>query len=225
MKLWLDGIYLLQEFLPGALATFSGREYDASKNLGEFLEALGLKQDQFCTIEQVHEDEVILASSACQGVKADALITREKNLPVLIRTADCIPLFIYDPQTPAVGICHSGWKGTRKGIVMKTIRTMKEHFGSNPASLFVGIGPSIRESCYEVGQEFKDYFPEHVRRNGPKYFCDLIRVVKNQLAESGVKEDKIVDSNICTVCSVDRFFSARKEGQMTGRFISMIMLK
>ena len=219
------GIYLFPEFSPGALAAFSNREFEASRDQSRFLESLGALPERSCGIQQVHGDYVAVASKPFEGVKADGMVTRERNLPLLIRTADCVPVFFFDSKAAAVGICHAGWRGAKKGIVARVLEIFKKEFGSDPASILVAIGPAIRQMCYEVGEEFDDYFPGWVKREGNKRFLDLVGVIKKQLVDGGVRKERVIDSNLCTVCSVDQFFSARSEGFKTGRFLSAIMLK
>jgi len=223
------GIHLFPSFLPQALAAFSGREFDASKNLGGFLTALGLSSpERFFTVNQVHGDRVVLASSrsAQEIVDGDAVVTGERNLALVIRTADCLPVFLLDPQRRAAGLVHVGWRGAHKGILRRAVNLLAERFGSQPSSLCAGLGPAICKACYEVGREFHNYFPGWVRSEGEdRFFFDLPGCVKGELAKLRVPEDSVVDSGICTACSVDRFFSARREGSRTGRFISVVMLK
>lgn len=220
------GIYLFPEFLPGALCCFSTREFDASEDIPRFLKAIGIREDRFFTIDQVHGDVVLLASSPSSELPAaDGIVTSEKDLALIIRTADCLPVFFYDPETPAIGLCHAGWRGAQKGIVFETLESLKSHFGTDPASLQVAIGPAICEGCYEVGEEFENYFPAFVRREGSRFFFNLAEAVKRQLVEGGVPPASIRDSSFCTACSVDQFFSARKEGVETGRLISVAVLK
>lgn len=222
-----NGIYLFPEFLPEALCCFSTREFDASEDIPRFLKAIGIREDHFSTVEQVHGNEVVMVSSPSFPPlpEADGMITGEKDLALVIRTADCVPLFFLDTQTPAVGMCHAGWRGTRKGIVSRMVEMFQKSFGSSPSFLRVGIGPCIRESCYEVGGEFEGYFPGWVRRREEKFLFDLTGAVKDQLERSGVARESIFDSNLCTACSVEQFFSARREGNETGRFLSAIVLK
>ena len=143
----------------------------------------------------------------------------------MIRTADCLPLFFFDPETTAVGMAHAGWRGIKKGIISRMLEMFQKGFESSLSSLRVGIGPAICRSCYEVGEEFLNYFPGFVERSGEKYFCDLHGVVKKQLVDWGIKQENVFDSGFCTACSVDQFFSARREGRDTGRLISAILLK
>ena len=221
------GIYHFSEFLPKALALFSTRRFDATKDFTPFLQSLGLKTEQFCTVKQVHGDKVILVEKGeiSSPAEADGLISRVKHLALAIRTADCAPVFFLDRRTPAVGICHAGWRGVQKGIVTRTIKMLERSLGSRPSELQIAIGPTICESCYEVGPEFVDSFPGFVKPKDSKFFFDLVGAIKKQLGDLDVSENSISDSRLCTVCSADQFFSARKEGVTTGRFFSAIMLK
>lgn len=226
----LNGIYLFPDLIPDAVATFSGREFDAAQNLTSFLHSIGIEPDQFSTVKQVHGNRVILAegpgpAEEAQAPEADALVTGKKGLGLVIRTADCLPVFFVDKEAPAVGICHAGWRGAKEGIVLQTVRMLGENFGSVPASLEVALGPAIRKTCYEVGREFLDHFPGFIEQVDGKYFFDLAGMVKNQLREAGIPEGSIHDSGLCTACETDRFFSVRREGQDTGRLISAIVLR
>lgn len=221
-----QGIYTFSEFYPYALAAFSGREFEASQDLLLFLGALQGDVQGYCAPKQVHGDKIVLASRPIQQeIEADGLVTDKKNLALVIRTADCVPVFFLDPRVPVVGLAHAGWRGTEKGIIFRMIEILYRYFGARPASLRVAIGPAIRESCYEVGEEFTDYFPDFVAKRGAKYYCDLVGVIKKQLTEMQIPESLIVDSGLCTACSADRFFSARREGPQAGRFLSALMLK
>ena len=104
------GIFVFPDFQPETLFCFSSREFDASKDLPAFLEAIGVSQNRHVTIEQVHGDKVWIASTEGTSARpeADSLVTDEKGLALVIRTADCIPIFFLAPQTPAIGLCHAG---------------------------------------------------------------------------------------------------------------------
>lgn len=223
-----NGIHFLSEFLPEALAAFSSRDFDATRNLSAFLKTLGLSDARrFVTIHQVHDDKVVAVTTARLGEEtdADALVTDERNLTLVIRTADCLPVFFLDRHRRAIGLSHAGWRGAKKGIVSETVEALQRHFGSEPSSLEVALGPAICHSCYEVGNEFLDYFPGWVETRGGRYFFDLRGYVKHKLLEAGIARESMVDYDVCTSCSVKLFFSARREGIETGRFLSAIMLK
>lgn len=222
------GIYSFPNFSPDALAVFTTREFDASKETLQFLEALGVPPKEGRTIQQVHGDKILLTFGTSRPLgeeEADGLVTQERGLVLMIRTADCVPLFLFDPASQAVGICHVGWRGAKLNIVSKMIETLKQEFGTDPLNLVTALGPAIEASCYEVGPEFEDYFPGFVSRRGEKRIFDLAGFVKRELRQAGVPEEAIHDAKVCTACSTEQFFSARREGSQTGRFISAIMLK
>ena len=141
-----------------------------------------------------------------------------------MRFADCTPLLLYDRHRVAVGLSHAGWRGTIKNITQATIAAMTKAFGSNPADIIGVIGPAIGPCCYEVGPEVigavESEFsqPDQLltrRRNGHGYF-DLGAANRQQLLAAGVGE--VVESQLCTACHTDKFFSHRAEQGKTGRF-------
>lgn len=222
-----SGIYHFPEFLPLAVACFSGREHDATRGLDPFLEAVHVRPGRFETVDQMHGNRVLVvdASSRSRVEAADGLVTQEREWALVIRTADCVPVFFLDPEVPAVGICHAGWRGAREGIVPRLLDIFRDQFFSNFRSIRVALGPAICEKCYEVGEEFQGYFPGLVEKKEGRYFFNLKGMVKRELLRSGIPEGSIFVSDFCTSCTVDQFFSARREGPGTGRFPSLIMLK
>lgn len=154
----------------------------------------------------------------------DGLITREENLALAVLTADCLPIFLYDPENKAVGIGHAGWQGTRAGIAGELLRSMEKELGTAASHLHIGFGPSIRKCCYEVGDAFLMYFPHSLIRRGEKCYLDLAGENKRQLVECGADASRIFDSEKCTSCSGDSFFSYRREGGKVGRTISIIAM-
>ena len=178
--------------------------------------------------KQVHGDEILEAQGGAGASKgcpdADAYITDEKDLPIAIRTADCVPVFIFDPRRRAIGLAHAGWKGTYKSIAAKTVQKMREKYASQPADLKVFLGPSIRECCYQVGEEFRKYFPSHVHDRDGCLYADVVGANRQQLLKAGVRQEDILDSGICTCCNKD-YFSFRRDGSKAGRMISVMMLK
>ncbi len=157
--------------------------------------------------------------------KTDGLITQEKNLPIGVLTADCLSIFIHDNKTGTIGILHAGWKGTYKEIAKKAVALFIKKFKASAKDLNVFFGPLIRSCCYEVGGEFKKYFPkELLKKKNNKFYFDLVKANKKQLMDSGVKAGNIFDCKICSCCD-DNLFSYRREGKKTGRMISLIVLK
>ncbi len=179
-------------------------------------------------IRQIHGRRIILGTPQYlkrnRIVEADGIVTNVPNLPVAVRTADCLSVFIYDPRHKAIGVVHAGWKGTKKKIISNEVRLMKKKFGSQAADLKVAFGPSIQSCCYQVGQEFKRHFPKEVVKKSDGLYLDLPRVNKLELLGIGVKARNILESDICTFCN-NKFFSFRREKERAGRMISIMMLK
>jgi copper oxidase (laccase) domain-containing protein len=201
--LFKDGYYTFPAFLPLLLIAFNNRNLD----LEEFLERVGIKRDELFYLDQVHGDGVIVVKKKDRKgkiPKKDALITAEKNLPIGVFTADCLPVFLYDIKRKVIALIHAGRKGTEKEITKKTILKMKKEFRTNPKDLKVVFGPAIRSCCYEI---------------------DLIGSNINQLIQVGVNKENIFDSGICTSCRNEEFFSYRKEGKFCGRMLSVMMLR
>lgn len=191
---------------------------------------------------QVHEAKVYVASKNDIGKGLlkqsdiygyDAMITNEKDVALATFYADCVPIFIVDPIKRAIGIAHSGWKGTVKNIAKNTINEMKRVFGSEPSDLIVGIAPSIARCCFQVGgdvvQVFRESLPfcdKYIYDDiiDKKYKIDLQSIIKQSIINTGVLEKNIEISGICTMCESDTFFSHRKMGNERGSLAGIISL-
>jgi len=199
--------------------TVSQREY-LRKNSGEDI-------PQVFWRKQVHGDDVLVVSGGVNTSKgcpdADAYITNERKLPIAIRTADCVPVFIFDPVNRAIGLAHAGWRGTYKAIALKTAQKMQEKYSSQLPHLKIVLGPSIRECCYQVGEEFRDYFPSHVKDRQGHLYVNIVEANQAQLLQKGIRAENIFDSGICTCCNKN-YFSYRRDGEKAGRMISLMML-
>ena len=177
--------------------------------------------------KQIHGDDVLVVQGGVSSSKncpdADAYITNEKNLPIAIRTADCVPVFIFDPRQWAIGLVHAGWKGTYKLILPKTVQQLEEKFNSKPSDLKIVLGPSIRVCCYQVGEEFRDHFPLQVKDRDGFLYADITGANRDQLLKAGVLQENIFDSGLCSCCNRN-YFSFRRDGVKAGRMISVMML-
>jgi YfiH family protein len=227
----LDNAKGLIALISDASIDFTPLDFDSSLTVAQraYLgKVCGMDLPQIFWRKQVHGDDILIASGGVGASKgcpdADAFITQEKNLPIAIRTADCVPVFIFDPHHRAIGLAHAGWKGTHKAIAAKTVQKMQEKFNSQPSDLKIVLGPSIRDCCYQVGKEFREYFPAYVRDRGGFLYVDIISANRDQLLQSGVRLENIFDSGICTCCNKDHF-SFRRDGAQAGRMISLMMLK
>jgi YfiH family protein len=191
----------------------------------------------FIVANQTHSDHIHIVTeektkgweSLSDAIEAcDALITNRPHVMLTILTADCVPILLYDKNNHVIAAIHAGWKGTKAQITSKTITKMKETFNTHTEDIMAAIAPSIGQCCYEVGEEVAQHFfdtPEGFRQVQEKYMLDLPQINKIQLLKSGLKEEHIEMSNICTACEVEHFFSYRKEQGCSGRFMSMIGLK
>ncbi len=163
--------------------------------------------------------------------KADAIITNQADLPLVMRYADCAPLLMYDPHKRAIGLGHAGWRGTVKGMAGKMAREMTAAFGSSPQDIQVLIGPAISPRNYAVGQDVVNaanlFFGEDAgliapgRVNGRQTF-DLWRANRLDLARHGLTQVEVMDT--CTYANTDEFYSHRAEHGRTGRFGVVISL-
>jgi copper oxidase (laccase) domain-containing protein len=174
-----------------------------SEDISKILQEAGLPMD-YGIGEQIHGAEVAVVNRESKGKVisgVDALITREKNLSLVIRVADCGPVWIHCAKTGAIGLVHSGRKGTEAGVVTATIRRMKEEFGSNPQEMLAFLGPCIRPPYYDVD-----------------FASEIIRQLR------GEKVGKVVDSGLCTAADLKRFYSYRAEKGQTGRHFGIVAL-
>jgi YfiH family protein len=204
---------------------------------------------QLTFAKQTHGADIAQVPQGYQGGAfddVDALITDAGQTPLVILTADCAAVLLYDVHNHAIGIAHAGWRGTVAGIAANTVRRMHAAFGTFPHDIIACIGPCIGPCCYEVGDEvinavsetLPDYtdevlvepdmasagsFRESVNA-GRKHF-DLWRANEIMLADVGVPETQIEISRLCTSCRTDLFYSHRAEKGITGRFGGFTMLK
>lgn len=178
----------------------------------------------------IDEDFLIdTAKDKLSGI--DALITNLKNICIGITTADCVPIFLYDPVQEVTGIAHAGWKGICARIAEETVLKMGENYNSRPEDIFAVIGPSISGQVYQVGDELIDIFREaghstdnlFIRRKDGLFF-DIWQASKTQLTETGINPDHIEISGHCTYTEDKLFFSARRQGIKSGRMFSGMVM-
>ena len=193
---------------------------------------------------QVHGEEILTIDKAflqlpdvlkdCVLRGVDALVTNEPKVLLSTFTADCVPSILYDPIKEVIAVVHSGWRGTVKKILAKTVLKLVEQFGVHPADLIATIGPSISLESFEVGDEVveafqKAGFPKEdivwFNELTKKHHIDLWRANKLLLEEVGLLPQHIACSNKCTYINHEMFFSARRLGINSGRVLTAIMLK
>jgi YfiH family protein len=202
---------------------------DRRTKLEDFLKTLGAAEPRLAKLEQVHKGKVANVTAktdlSSKIAGCDGAITNAKGVALMVMTADCLPIFLYDPEKHAIGIAHAGWRGTAEGIAKNVVNAMKAEFGSEPAKILIGFGPAIRQCCYEVSREFLVHFPGSVVKMAHKYYFDLAGENAEQLLSLGVNTKNMFDCGICTSCRSDEFYCYRKEADKTARMASVIMLK
>jgi polyphenol oxidase len=157
-------------------------------------------------------------------LNGDALITHRSLSALVIQVADCQPVILIDPVRQAVANVHSGWRGSIQNIIGHTIAAMTSRFGSRPADLMAGIGPSLGPCCAEF-INYRQELPEscwRYRMPGDRF--NFWQLSVDQLSMAGVLAHHISVAGICTKCNPHLFFSYRAE-QQTGRFASIVGIK
>lgn len=219
----------------GNMSLSIGDTKGSLENRKLILSKLGIDYRSLICAKQVHGVHIKVVTEDDLGKGAldyessvtdcDGFATNRPNVPVAILTADCLPVYIYDPKVRAVGVLHGGWRSSEANISGAGVKLMQDKFKSDPSGLLVAFGPAMRACCYEVSADFKSNYPCALTERAGKLYMDLAFLNKSQLIAAGVKEENISDTGLCTYCSQDEFFSFRREAALAGRMISVIMLK
>lgn len=184
-------------------------------------------------MNQVHSSVIKIVKKADNGkyVQADGLVTLNKRIALAVNTADCVPLFMYDPHNSAIGIVHAGWRGTLGTIALNAVRKLQD-IGSDPKNIYVAIGPHIGGCCYSVevqrANAFNDIFYDDriVFQERDTWYIDLGQANKFQLLEAGVLMNHIDAPITCTSCQNELYFSYRKDSPETfGEMLGVIGFK
>lgn len=202
-------------------------------NRKRIADALGISAEKLVMPSQVHKTRIVNVTSSTTKddlMETDALITAEKGIGIAVMSADCVPILLYDKKNHVAGAVHSGWKGTVAKILAKTLAAMHEQFGTEGKDVVAGIGPSVSQQAYEVGEEVVHAVRESfdnardllIPLPANKAKLNLWDANKVQLKEFGVPESQIELSDLCTVLNNNYFFSARKGD--SGRFAAGILL-
>lgn len=220
----------------------SDSEENILNNYTAFTKSLDIDIENLVLSDQVHGDDIIEVAKNDRGkgiirksdiVGIDGFITNKRDVALVTFYADCVPLFFLDPINEAIGLAHAGWQGSLKRIGQKTILKMVESYGSDPGKVLIGIGPSIGQCCFEVGEEviqivnenFNDSKKYYYKKDNDKYMLDLWTLNKDQFLQMGVAEENISLSGICTKCNKDIFFSHRGDKGRTGSLAAIMQLK
>lgn len=214
------------------------------ENYRRIADAIGFLLEDIVCSDQTHTTNVRRVGRADRGkgitrardyTDVDGLITNEPGVVLATFYADCVPLFFIDPKNQAVGLSHSGWRGTVGKIGKVTIEAMKREFGSNPEEIYTAVGPSICQDCYEVSEDvivqFEEAFKKenhknlfYKRANG-KYQLNLWKANELVFLEAGIKPEHITMPGICTCCNPDFLFSHRASHGKRGNLAAFLGLR
>ena len=205
---------------------------------------LGVRCEDMVLSQQTHTANVRVVTGADRGkgitrerdyTDVDGLITNEPGICLVTSFADCVPLYFVDPVHHAIGLSHSGWRGTVHRMGRVTLKTMKEAFGTKPEDVICAIGPSICQSCFEVGGEVIEEFQKefdpfywkelfYAKENG-KYQLDLWKANEIVLLEAGIQKEKLQITDICTRCNPEYLFSHRIMGNERGNLAAFLGIR
>ena len=210
----------------------------------ELANEIGININDMVRVKQEHTDNLLKIVSSDGGlgvtrrepiISYDGLITNVKGMMLLTVEADCTPVYILDPINKAIGMVHSGWRGTVKKIACKALDMMKENYGTDKEKVLIHFGPSICGNCYEVGMELIDEFKTILKCDEvhkvfvpiidkpEKYSLDVTESIKFTLLDYGVPETNITKSKYCTYHD-NIFHSWRREHDRTKQMLTGIML-
>ena len=191
-----------------------------------FFDNLGIEVNRTAFQKQVHGDSIKVINKGGNHGESDALITTEKNLGLAITSADCCAIFVYDFRQQIVAAVHSGWRGTAKRILFKTLEKLKNDFDCNPGDLFCYLSPSISQQNYEVGNEVAHQFSgKYIAKKDDKIYLDLKTANYDMLIEQGVKLNQIQISQLCSYGYASLLHSYRRDGKNSGRALGVIFMK
>ena len=217
---------------------------DVLENYRRMAAALGVDRERMVLTWQTHTTNVRRVTEEDEGKgivrdrdyrDVDGLITDIPGITLVTFFADCVPLYFLDPVHKAIGLSHSGWRGTVKRMGQVTVDAMKEAFGTRPEDIIACIGTSICGDCYEVGEEVADEFADAfhekyhdvilLKKQNGKYQLDLWKANEIVLKEAGIKGDNLAVTNICTYCNPQLLFSHRRTAEWRGNLCAFLSLK
>lgn len=227
-----NSLFLIFNKFPNLLVSLSKKQDGSMKLTGEkkfdkkiiqnqknFLKKLKININSLVRTKLAHKEKVKIVNKKHKGKiipQTDGLLTKEKNLFLSITVADCLPIFLYDPQKEIVGLVHCSWRNLAKNILFKTVIKLKKNLKSQPKDILVGIGPGISQCHFEIGEDvalkFKSFYPKEIfLKKDKKIFLNLKEIAKIQLLRAGIKKENIEINPECTFCLKNKYFSWRRE--------------
>ena len=208
------------------------------ENFRRMSAAIGVDEESLVKSVQTHTTnvhQVTKQNRKDELTDIDGLITNEPGICLVTSYADCVPLFFLDPVHKAIGLSHSGWRGTVGKMGKVTLERMREAYGTRAEDVLAAVGPSICQDCYEVSEDVIDKFKEafeqkywdslfYQKENG-KYQLNLWKANEIILLEAGVQKENLAITNVCTNCNPDILFSHRaSKGQRGGMAAFMALI-
>lgn len=203
--------------------------------------SLGVEAENCVFSKQVHKTDILKVTKEHCGMgvvrerefdEIDGLITNEKGIMLVTSYADCVPLYFVDTKNKAIGLSHSGWRGTYDNIAKETLKRMNEEYHTEEKDVITFIGPSICKDCYEVSKDLAEQFDEKYKgynvslydKNENKYFLDLHMANKANLLRENVPAENIYTTDICTCCNPKFLFSHRASKGKRGGLCGYLMI-
>lgn len=223
--------------------TRGDKEEAVQENYERIAQCMGASKDAFVCSDQTHTTNVKKATKEDAGCgvtrpktyqDVDGLITNVPGLVLSTSFADCVPLYFVDPVHRAIGMSHSGWRGTVGRMGRATILAMGQEYGTKPEDLICAIGPSICKDCYEVSEDVAEAFAAEFKgqeekileaKGNGKYQLDLWKANEIVLLEAGVKKGHLAVTNLCTCCNPELLFSHRASHGKRGNLGAFLRLK
>lgn len=220
-------------------------EEKVRRNYELFGKATGLRPENMVMAKQTHTTNVLRVNESHMGMgivrernfdDIDGLITDCPGVVLVTAYADCVPLYFVDTVHKAIGLSHSGWRGTVNNMAGVTVNKMEKEFGTNPADLVAFVGPSICVNCYEVGADVADEFAKAYKsevfdgilsikdEKNMKFRLNLHEANRKNLLNAGLNPDNIMVTDVCTCCNPDILYSHRASRGLRGGLCGFLQI-
>lgn len=224
--------------------TRGDNEADVRENFRRITAAIGVDCENLVFSQQTHTTNVRVVKEEDRGIgftrkleytDVDGLVTNVPGICLVTFYADCVPLYFVDPVKKAIGLSHSGWRGTVGKIGKVTVEMMQKEYGSDPKDIIAAVGPSICQDCYEVSEDVIEQFQKNFKetdwpqlfykKENGKYQLNLWKANELIFREAGILPEHIAVTNVCTHCNSDVLYSHRRTGNQRGNLAAFLALK
>lgn len=224
--------------------TRGDNEADVRENFRRITAAIGVDCENLVFSQQTHTTNVRVVKEEDRGIgftrkleytDVDGLVTNVPGICLVTFYADCVPLYFVDPVKKAIGLSHSGWRGTVGKIGKVTVEMMQKEYGSDPKDIIAAVGPSICQDCYEVSEDVIEQFQKNFKeadwpqlfykKENGKYQLNLWKANELIFREAGILPEHIAVTNVCTHCNSDVLYSHRTTGNQRGNLAAFLALK